>query len=295
MDTFQGLLMGFQISLQPMNLYYCFFGTVIGTLIGVLPGIGPAGAIALLLPFSFNVPTMSAIIFLSGIYYGAMYGGSTTSILVNIPGESASVVTCIDGYQMARRGRAGPALGISAIGSFIGGTIGILGLMMMTPPLVKLARQFGPPEYTGLICVGLTLLVYFSGGSILKSFISAGVGFILSFVGQDIFTALDRFTLGFVELKDGIDLVPLFMGLFGVSEVIMNLEKPIVRMIYKTGIKNIFPNLQDWRDSIGSILRGTVLGFFLGVIPGGQRRFLLSLLMRWRRKYQNILSDSGLE
>jgi putative tricarboxylic transport membrane protein len=269
MDLLQNIITGFQVSLQPMNLLYCFFGAAIGTLIGVLPGIGPAGTIALLLPISFNIPPVSAIILLSGIYYGSMYGGSITSILVNIPGEAASVITCIDGYEMAKKGRAGPALGISALGSFIGGTIGIFGLMLLTPPMAKAAKQFGAPEYFGLVCLGLSLLVYLGGGSIQKSLISAIVGLILSFIGQDIFTGEDRFTFGIIELKDGINLVALFMGFFGISEVLMGLEQPIRREILKTNLRNLFPNLKDWVDSIGAILRGTLIGFFLGAIPGG--------------------------
>lgn len=252
-----------------MNLLYCFFGVAIGTLIGVLPGIGPAGAIALLLPISFHVPPISAIILLSGIYYGSMYGGSTTSILVNIPGEAASVVTCLDGYQMARQGRAGPALGMSAIGSFIGATLSLVGLMFLTPLMAGVAREFGAPEYFGLVCLGLILLISLGQGSILKSLISAVVGFTLSFIGQDIFTAEDRFTLGLINLKDGIGLVPLFMGFFGISEVLLNLEKPIQREIFQTKVRNLFPNKKDWLDSKGAILRGTLIGFLLGVIPGG--------------------------
>jgi putative tricarboxylic transport membrane protein len=269
MDIIQQISAGFQLSLQPMNLFYCLVGVVIGTLIGVLPGIGPGGTIALLLPISFKLPPLAAVIMLAGIFYGAMYGGSTTSILVNIPGEAASVVTCIDGYQMARKGRAGPALGISAMGSFIGATIGLFGLMFLAPPMARVACEFGAPEYFGLICLALTLLVYLGRGSILKSLISAAIGLILSFMGQDIFTGQDRFTLGITQLKDGVGLVPLFMGFFGISEVLMNLENPIQREIFQTKIKNLFPNLEDWKDSIGAILRGTILGFFIGIIPGG--------------------------
>ncbi len=265
----QQIIGGFQVSLQWSNLLYCLAGVILGTLIGVLPGIGPSGAIALLLPISFHVPPVSSIIMLSGIYYGAMYGGSTTSILINIPGEAASVVTCIDGYKMARQGRAGPALGISAIGSFIGGTLGILGLMLVAPPMAKVAREFGAPEYFGLVCLGLTFLIYLGGSSILRSLISAVVGLSLSFIGQDIFTGVDRFTMGIMELKDGIGLVPIFMGFFGVSEVLINLEKSVTREVYQAKIQNLLPTMKDWKDSVGAILRGTSIGFFLGVIPGG--------------------------
>jgi len=269
MDLLQFLLNGFQVSLQPVNLLYCFAGVLLGTLIGVLPGIGPTAAIALLLPVTFHVPAVSTIILLAGIYYGAMYGGSTTSILVNIPGEAASVVTCIDGYQMARQGRAGPALGVAAFGSFIGGTLGLVGLMLAAPAMARFAREFGAPEYFGLVCLGLSLLIYLGSGSILKSLISALIGLSLSFVGQDMFTGTDRFTLGVRELKDGIGLVPMFMGLFGISEVLINLEKKIAREIFATKIRQLLPSRQDWGRAFPAMLRGTGIGFLLGVIPGG--------------------------
>jgi putative tricarboxylic transport membrane protein len=269
MDLLQFLLSGMQVSLQPMNLLYCFLGVLLGTLIGVLPGIGPTAAIALLLPITFHVPAVSTIILLAGIYYGAMYGGSTTSILVNIPGEAASVVTCIDGYEMARKGRAGPALGISAFGSFIGGTLGLIGLMIAAPTMARFAREFGAPEYFGLVCLGLSLLIYLGSGSILKSLISALIGLTLSFVGQDMFTGEDRFTLGVRELKDGIGLVPMFMGLFGVSEVLVNIEKTVVREVFSTKIRQLLPSLADWKRAFPAMIRGTGIGFLLGVIPGG--------------------------
>ena len=269
MDLLQQLLSGFQVSLMPINLLYCFMGVLLGTLIGVLPGIGPTAAIALLLPVTFHVPAVSTIILLAGIYYGAMYGASTTSILVNIPGEAASVVTCIDGDQMARQGRAGPVLGIAAFGSFIGGTLGLVGLMFAAPAMARFAREFGAPEYTGLVCLGLSLLIYLGGGSLLKSLISALLGLGLSFVGQDMFTGEDRFTLGIRDLKDGIGLVPMFMGLFGISEVLINLEQTIVREIFTSKIRQMLPSREDWRRAFPAMLRGTGIGFLLGVIPGG--------------------------
>lgn len=269
MDMLQLLFNGFEVSLQPINLLYCFLGVLFGTLIGVLPGIGPTAAIALLLPITFHVPPVSTIILLAGIYYGAMYGGSTTSILVNIPGEAASVVTCIDGYQMARQGRAGPALGIAAFGSFIGGTLGLVGLMLAAPAMAQFAREFGAPEYFGLVCLGLSLLIYLGTGSILKSLISALIGLSLSFVGQDMFTGADRFTLGVREFKDGIGLVPMFMGLFGISEVLINLEKTITREVFSTRIRHLLPSKEDWRRAFPAMIRGTGIGFVLGVIPGG--------------------------
>jgi putative tricarboxylic transport membrane protein len=271
MDIFSGLLSGFQVVLQPINFLYCFVGVLVGTLIGVLPGIGPTGTMAILLPTTFGVSPVAGVIMLAGIYYGAMYGGSTTSILVNIPGEAASVVTCLDGYQMARKGRAGPALGISAMGSFIGGTFGILALMLFVYVLSEAALKFGPPEFFALMCLGLTTVVYLAKGSLVKSLIAAFLGLIIGSIGTDTISGRLRFTFGIPELWDGIGLIPLIMGLFGVSEVLNNIEKPLKsqREIFETKIKNLFPSLKDWKKSIGPIMRGSLMGFFLGIIPGG--------------------------
>jgi putative tricarboxylic transport membrane protein len=268
-DILQNVGYGFQVALQPMNLMYCFVGVLIGTLVGVLPGLGPAAAIALLLPTTFKVAPVSATIMLAGIYYGAMYGGSTTSILVNIPGEAASVVTCLDGYQMARKGRAGPALGISAFGSFIAGTIAVIALTFVGPFLSNLALAFGPPEYFSLMIVGITVLTYLSSGSMIKSLMMAGVGLIISGVGMDTIAGKYRFAFGIQALLDGVGVVPVAMGLFGISEVFLNLETEIKRDVLETKVKNLFPSLKDWAESIWSIIRGSVLGFFLGIIPGG--------------------------
>ena len=269
METLSSVVSGFSVVLQPANLLFCFVGVFVGTLIGVLPGIGPLGAIALLLPSTFYISPASALIMLAGIYYGAMYGGSTTSILVNIPGEAASVVTCIDGYQMAKQGRAGPALGIAAFGSFIAGTISVLLLSFLAPPLARLALKFGPPEYFSLMILGLTILVYLANGPIIKALMMAAFGLILGIVGTDIITGRARFTFGIIELNDGIGIIPVVMGLFGISEVLFNVEKIIKREVTKTRIRGLFPNLQDWKNSIGPIFRGTFLGFFLGILPGG--------------------------
>jgi len=268
-DFFNGVINGFAISLSLTNLLYCFIGVFIGTLIGVLPGIGPVGTISLLLPATFHLNPVSAIIILAGIYYGAMYGGSTTSILVNIPGEAASVITCLDGYQMARKGRAGAALGISAIGSFIAGTLGVIGLMFLAYPLARMALKFGPPEYFSLMCLGLTILTYLARGSMLKAMSMALLGLLLSFVGIDVITGLPRFTLDMVHLMDGIGLVPIAMGIFGISEILINLEEMVHRDIFQTKIKGLLPNREEWRRSGRSILRGTIIGFFLGILPGG--------------------------
>jgi putative tricarboxylic transport membrane protein len=269
MEILQGVLNGFQVAFQPINLLYCFVGVFIGTLVGVLPGLGPAAAIALLLPSTFALSPVPSVIMLAGIYYGAMYGGSTTSILVNIPGEAASVVTCLDGHAMARQGRAGPALGIAAFGSFIAGTLSILILTLLAPLLVKVTLSFGPPEYFSLMVLGTTLVTYFTHGSMLKALIMALVGVLLGSVGVDSISGRYRFTFGIPTLMDGIGLVPLIMGLFGISEVLLNLEHLAVkRTIYAASMKGLLPNLEDWKRSVMPIARGSLLGFFLGILPG---------------------------
>lgn len=269
MDLLSGLLHGFSVALQPHNLFYCFLGVLIGTLVGVLPGLGPAAAIALLLPTTFYTGPVSATIMLAGIYYGAMYGGSTTSILINIPGEAASVVTCLDGYQMARQGRAGPALGMAAIGSFLAGTFSVVALTLFAPFLANVALRFGPPEYFALMVLGLTILAYLAKGSMLKALMMAALGIVLSCVGLDIVSGSYRFTYGFLTLSDGLGLIPVVMGLFGLGEILSNLEVSLTREIFATKIKGLLPTLQDWKVSIGPIVRGSFLGFFLGILPGG--------------------------
>lgn len=268
MEVFGNLIYGFSVCLQPINLFYCFLGVLIGTLVGVLPGLGPSAAICLLLPTTFYMTPVGAIIMLAGIYYGAMYGGSTTSILVNIPGEAASVITCIDGYQMARQGRAGPALGISAFGSFIAGTLSVLGLMIIAPPLATAALKFGPPEYFSLMLLGFVILSYLSSGSMVKTFMSAALGLIAGSVGMDFISGKSRFTYNILALEDGLGLIPVIMGLFGISEVLINVEISVKREIYRATVKNLLPNLRDWRDSLGPLFRGSVIGFFLGILPG---------------------------
>lgn len=269
LEILHSLLYGFSVGLQPANILFCFIGVLIGTLVGVLPGIGPVGAISILLPTTFHMSPVSAIIMLAGIYYGAMYGGSTTSILVNIPGEAASVVTCLDGYQMARKGRAGPALGIAAFGSFIAGTLGLIGLMIFAAPLAEFGLRFGPPEYFAVILLGLTLITHLSQGSVIKAIIMGAFGIILSCVGLDHIQASPRMTFNLIQLWDGIDLVPIAMGLFGIAEILSNIEKTTAPEILKTKIKNLFPTVLDWMQAKGAILRGSVLGFFLGILPGG--------------------------
>jgi putative tricarboxylic transport membrane protein len=240
-----------------------------GTLVGVLPGIGPVGAISVLLPITFKLPPTGAIIMLAGIYYGVSYGGSTTSILVNVPGEASSVITCIDGHQMALRGRAGPALGIAAFGSFIAGTIGIIGLMGFGVPLSRFALRFGPHEYFSLIVLGLTFDTYLSHGSMLMAMMMACFGLILGNVGLDTITASPRLTFGILQLFNGIGIAPVAMGLFGIGEVLVNIESTVSSEIIKTKIKNLLPSKLDWIEAKWAMVRGTVVGFFLGILPGG--------------------------
>jgi putative tricarboxylic transport membrane protein len=269
MDFFANFMAGFNVALQPVNLFFCFLGVFVGTLIGVLPGIGPVGTMAILLPITYGIPPTTAIIMLAGIYYGAQYGGSTTSILVNIPGEAASVVTCLDGYQMARKGRAGPALGIAAFGSFIAGTFGVIGLQLLAPPLVSVALRFGPPEYFSLMILGFVVLTYLAQKSMAKALMMAAAGVLLGTIGLDTMTGMPRFTFGIPELLDGVGLAPLAMGLFGISEIFLNVEKRIKQEVITTRLRGLFPTLEDWGRAIWSILRGTILGFFLGILPGG--------------------------
>ncbi len=269
MDILASVAQGFGVALQPVNLLYCFIGIFIGTLVGVLPGIGPVSAMSLLLPVTLSGKPEAGIIMMAGIYYGSMYGGSTTSILVNIPGEATSVVTCLDGHQMARQGRAGPALGMAAMASFIAGTIAVVGLMLVAPRLARLAVAFGPAEYFSLMVLGLVILTFLTQGSMVKSLLMACVGTVLGLIGLDSINAQARLTFGRMELYDGIGLIPVVMGLFGVAEVLSNVERPIMRSIVSRKITQLLPNRADWKASAGPIGRGTLLGFFLGIVPGG--------------------------
>ncbi|HBB15514.1 MAG TPA: transporter [Syntrophus sp. (in: bacteria)] len=269
MDTYHYILLGLKVGLLPVNLLMCFVGVLIGTLVGVLPGLGPVAAMALLLPITFHLTPVTAIIMLSGIYYGAMYGGSTTSILVNIPGEAASVVTCLDGYRMARKGRAGPALGMAAFGSFIAGTMGILILMLVANPMSAVVLRFGPPQYFSLMVLGMTLLIYLAQESKIKALVMVCFGLILGFIGIDVLTGQPRFNYGWMELADGVGVVPLIMGVFGIAEVLVNIEDMTAQDVYETRIKGLFPTRRDWADSKWPIARGTAIGFFLGLLPGG--------------------------
>ncbi len=269
MEALNSLLYGFSVAFEFHNLILVFAGCLLGTLIGVLPGIGPVGAISILLPLTFQLPPAGAIIMLAGIYNGAMYGGSTTSILINVPGEAASVVTCLDGYQMARQGQAGAALGIAVFGSFIAATIGLIGLQLMAVPLSSLALKFGPPEYCAIILLGFTFIVYLAQRSAVKAAIMTLVGLILGTIGLDPITSQPRMTFGIINLYEGLHVAPLAIGLFGLAEVLNNLEKSAPEKLLKVKIKNLFPRKLHWLKAKWAILRGTIIGFFMGILPGG--------------------------
>jgi putative tricarboxylic transport membrane protein len=270
MDALENLLLGFAVALTPINLFWCFVGVVLGTVVGVLPGLGPAATIAMLLPLTLKMDPATAIIALAGIFYGARYGGSTTSILLNIPGESSSVVTCLDGYQLARQGRAGAALGISAIASFVAGTVGVLGLMLIAPPLARFALRFAPPEYFALMVLGLAMVVFLAGDSMVKALLAMLVGLWLATIGTDLFTAESRFTFGQVKLLGGVDFIAATVGIFAIGEVLVNLESRGGAEIFKLakGLRNLLPTLQDLKDCRFAFVNGSVIGFLIGALPG---------------------------
>ncbi|MDE2048511.1 MAG: tripartite tricarboxylate transporter permease [Betaproteobacteria bacterium] len=269
MDLLNNLLLGFSTALSLQNLLYALLGSVIGTLIGVLPGLGPIATIAMLLPATYALPPVSALIMLAGIYYGAQYGGSTTSILVNIPGESSSVVTAIDGYQMARKGRAGPALSIAALGSFFAGCVATLVLAAFAPPLTEFAFKFGPAEYFSLMTLGLIGAVVLASGSLIKAIAMIVLGLLLGLVGTDVNSGVPRFSFDVPELTDGIGFVAVAMGVFGFAEVISNLELKGMRETFTSGKLQLYPSRQDLKDAAPAVVRGTVLGSILGILPGG--------------------------
>src|SRR5688572_13971795 len=270
MEVISGLMQGFAVALQPMNLLWCFLGVVLGTVVGVMPGLGPPATIAMLLPLTFLMNPASAMIMLAGIYYGAKYGGSTTSILLNAPGESASVATCIDGYQMARKGRAGAALGIAAIASFIAGTVGVLGLMLIAPPLARVSLAFSSPEYFALMALGLAMVVLLAGESMVKALLAMLVGLWIAGMGTDLFSSTSRFTFGHTEMLDGIDFVVVAIGVFALGEVLGNLEgREGGRMLpVPKGVRNLLPTAQDLKDCRFAFLNGSLVGFVIGVLPG---------------------------
>jgi len=270
MDILSNLLAGFRVALLPSNLLFCLIGVTVGTVVGILPGIGTTAAVSILLPLTFRMDPTTGMIMLAGIYYGTKYGGSTTSILVNTPGESSSVVTCIDGYQMALQGRAGPALGIAAIASFIAGTLGLVGLVLLGPLLTAVALSFGPPEYFSLMAMGLTTVAFLAGRSMTKALLTTVLGLLLSTVGFDIFTGKLRFAYGLSDLADGISFVTVATGLFAVGEVLSNVGRPASESIFHVSsrLRDLLPSGQDMRDCIGSFIRGTLVGFVIGVLPG---------------------------
>ena len=269
MDLFGNLLLGLQTAVTPASLLYCLLGTILGTLIGVLPGIGPTATIAMLLPITFALSPVTSLIMLSGIYYGAQYGGSTTAILINLPGEASSAVTAIDGYVMARQGRAGAALAIAAIGSFFAGCVGTLVIALFAQPMTSIALQFGPVEYFSLIVLGLILSVTLSHGSVVKAIAMAVLGLLFGVIGTDIYTSVPRFTFGFPELSDGVNIVAIAVGIFGVSEIIKNLETGVEREIGVQKVGSLMPTRADLVASMAPIGRGTLIGCLLGVLPGG--------------------------
>ena len=270
MDAFHNLLLGFSVALSPINLFWCLVGVLMGTVVGVLPGLGPAATIAMLLPLTLKMDHTTAIIALGGIFYGARYGGSTTSILLNIPGESSSVVTCLDGYQLARKGRAGAALGISAIASFVAGTIGVLGLMLIAPPLARFALRFAPPEYFALMVLGLVMVVFLAGESMVKALLAMLVGLWIATIGTDLFTGESRFTFGQAKLLGGVDFIAATVGIFAIAEVLVNLESRGGAELFKLakGLRNLLPTFQDIKDCRFAFLNGSIIGFFVGALPG---------------------------
>ncbi len=270
MEVLTFLALGFEVALQPLNLLLAFMGALVGTLIGVLPGIGPISGVALLVPLTFalNLPPESALILLAGIYYGAMYGGSTTSILLNVPGETASVVTTLDGYQMARQGRAGPALAVAAIGSFVAGTLSVVGLMFFAPWLARLAIRFGPAEYFALMVFAMTTISSLAGRNLAKALIATLLGLMLATVGLDPGSAVPRYTFGQLKLYDGMDFLVVAIGLFAISEVLFLLEESRLIRPVRARVERAYISLKELVFSLGAILRGSVLGFFIGVLPG---------------------------
>jgi putative tricarboxylic transport membrane protein len=270
MDVVNGMLHGFSVALSPGNLLWCFVGCFLGTVVGIMPGLGPAATIAMLLPLTFQMDPTSAMIMLAGIYYGAKYGGSTTSILLNVPGESASVVTCLDGYQMARRGRAGAALGIAAIASFIAGTVGVVALMLIAPPVSRMALSFSSPEYFALMVLGLAMVVLLAGSSLVKALLAMLAGLWLASMGTDLFTAVSRFTFGHAELLDGLDFVIVAIGVFALGEVLSSMEKREEAQVLPVPkkLRELLPTLQELKACRLAFLNGSVVGFFIGILPG---------------------------
>jgi putative tricarboxylic transport membrane protein len=268
LETLDSLLLGFSVALAPEVLWYAFLGCLIGTLVGMLPGIGPLGGISILLPLTFGLDATKAIVMLAGIYYGSQYGGSTTSILLRIPGEAASVMTCIDGNAMARKGRAGAALCLAAVGSFIAGTFGVLVLTLVAPPLAVFALGFGPPEYTALLVLGLIFLAYMSTVSLVRTLLMASFGLLLGTIGIDVMTGHFRYSFNIAELGDGIGIVPVAVGLFGLGEILATPSRHRTGEVIRPRLRELWPSRVEWRGAAWPIARGSVLGFVIGIIPG---------------------------
>jgi putative tricarboxylic transport membrane protein len=268
LEVLDKLLFGFTVALSPANFLYCLIGVFIGTIVGVLPGLGVMNAVAILIPMTFGMNPTTAMIMLAGIYYGAMYGGSTTSILINTPGEAPAIMTTLDGYQMALQGRAGPALGIAAFGSFIAGTFATIMLMVLAKPLIKVALSFGPTEYFSMLVLALCTLGGLMGESVIKGLLMAAFGIFLGTIGIDPVSGAERFTFGIPELMDGIGFLPVAIGLFAIAEVLVTAEMEMMRPVVEK-IKGLLPSLKDWKDSSYPIARGTVIGFLIGCMPGG--------------------------
>jgi putative tricarboxylic transport membrane protein len=267
-ETFDSLLLGFSVALRPDVLWYAFLGCLVGTLVGMLPGVGPLAGISMLLPLTFGLDATKAIVMLAGIYYGSQYGGSTTSILLRIPGEAASVMTCIDGHAMAKKGRAGAALFIAAAGSFVAGTFGVIVLTLIAPPLATFALRFGPPEYTALLVLGLIFLAYMSTTSLVRTLLMATFGLLLGTVGIDVMTGHFRFSFNVAELGDGIGIVPVAVGLFGIGEILATPSHQIANQVTRPRLRELWPSPREWRESAMPVARGSALGFLIGIIPG---------------------------
>ncbi len=270
MDVFANLATGFAAAGTLQNLWFALIGCVLGTLIGVLPGIGPIPTIAILLPVTYGLNPLSSLVMLAGIYYGAQYGGSTTSILVNMPGEASSIVTCIDGHQMAKQGRAGAALAVAALGSFFAGCVGTVFICAFAPPLAALAQQFNSPDYFSLMVLGLITAVVLAHGSVIKAIAMILIGLLFGLVGTDVNSGATRYTFGVSVLWDGLDFLPMVIGMFGVVEIIRNLEQPdLGRSAISARFRDLWPSMKDFHESWRAVLRGTGLGALLGILPGG--------------------------
>jgi putative tricarboxylic transport membrane protein len=268
LETLDSLLLGFSVALRPEVLWYAFLGCLVGTLVGMLPGVGPLAGISILLPLTFGLDATKAIVMLAGIYYGSQYGGSTTSILLRIPGEAASVMTCIDGNAMARKGRAGAALCIAAVGSFVAGTFGVIVLTLIAPPLAVFALRFGPPEYTALLMLGLVFLAYMSTTSLIRTLLMASFGLLLGTIGIDVMTGHFRFSFDISELGDGIGIVPVAVGLFGIGEILATPSRRVTGEVVRPRLRELLPSRHEWRAAAMPIARGSALGFLVGIIPG---------------------------